>query len=58
MVGTVGQALAGLRPGRTSADQVTLFDSVGIGAQDLAIADLLVRQARAMGVGMDLDLNG
>ncbi|POH62606.1 ornithine cyclodeaminase [Cryobacterium zongtaii] len=58
VVGTIGQVLAGLRPGRTSAEQITLFDSVGIGAQDLAIADLLVREARARGVGVDLDLNG
>jgi alanine dehydrogenase len=58
VVGTVGQVLAGLRPGRSSADQITLFDSVGIGAQDLAIADLLVREARLRGVGMELDLNG
>jgi alanine dehydrogenase len=58
VVGTVGQALAGLRPSRTSADQITLFNSVGIGAQDLAIADLLVREARARGVGVELDLNG
>jgi alanine dehydrogenase len=58
VVGSVGEVLAGLRPGRTSAEQVTLFDSVGIGAQDLAIADLFVREARARGVGVELDLNG
>ncbi|WP_158253857.1 hypothetical protein [Cryobacterium sp. N22] len=58
VVGTVGQVLAGIRPGRASAEQITLFDSVGICAQDLAIADLLVREARARGVGMELDLNG
>ena len=57
VVGTVGQVLAGLRPGRTGAEQITLFDSVGIGAQDLAIADLLVREARARGVGLELDLS-
>ncbi|PPF72911.1 ornithine cyclodeaminase family protein [Pseudoclavibacter sp. Z016] len=58
LVGTLGEVLAGLRPGRTSADEITLFDSVGIGAQDLAIADLLVREARVRGVGIELDLNG
>jgi alanine dehydrogenase len=58
VVGTVGQVLAGHRSGRTSADQITLLDSVGIGAQDLAIADLLVREARLRGIGMELDLNG
>jgi alanine dehydrogenase len=58
VVGSLGQVLAGLRPGRTSDEQVTLFNSVGIGAQDLAIADLLVREARVRGVGVELDLNG
>jgi len=58
VVGTIGEVLAGLRPGRTSAQQITLFDSVGIGAQDLAIADLLVREARARGIGTEFDLAG
>ena len=56
VVGTLGEVLAGVRPGRTSPQQITLFDSVGIGAQDLAIADLLVREARSRGVGIELDL--
>lgn len=58
VVGSIGEVLADLRPGRTSQEQITLFDSVGIGAQDLAIADLLVREARARGVGIEIDLNG
>ena len=56
VVGTLGEVLAGVRPGRTSPQQITLFDSVGIGAQDLAIAYLLVREARSRGVGIELDL--
>ena len=56
VVGTLGEVLAGVRPGRTSPQQITLFDSVGVGAQDLAIADLLVREARSRGVGIELDL--
>jgi alanine dehydrogenase len=58
VIGTIGQVLAGQRRGRASDEEITLFDSVGIGAQDLAIADLLVREARARGVGMCVDLNG
>ncbi|WP_221584950.1 ornithine cyclodeaminase family protein [Microbacterium sp. G2-8] len=58
VVGTVGQVLAGQRRGRGSDAEVTLFDSVGIGAQDLAIADLLVRAARAQGIGHEIDLSG
>lgn len=56
VVGTLGEVLAGVRPGRTSPQQITLFDSVGVGAQDLAIAYLLVREARSRGVGIELDL--
>lgn len=56
VVGALGEVLAGVRPGRTSPQQITLFDSVGVGAQDLAIADLLVREARSRGVGIELDL--
>ena len=37
-VTTLGAVLAGEQPGRTAADQVTLFDSTGLAIQDLAIA--------------------
>jgi ornithine cyclodeaminase/alanine dehydrogenase-like protein (mu-crystallin family) len=56
VVGTIGEVLAGRCRGRTSREEITLFDSVGIGAQDLAIADLLVSAARRAGVGTELDL--
>jgi ornithine cyclodeaminase/alanine dehydrogenase len=36
----LGAVLAGLAPGRTGADEITLFDSVGIAPQDLAFAAL------------------
>ena len=36
----LGDVLAGLAPGRTSADEVTLFNSVGLALQDLAFAAL------------------
>lgn len=55
VVGTIGEVLAGAARGRRDPEEITLFDSVGIGAQDLAIADLLVRAAREQGVGTDLD---
>ena len=34
----IGEVLAGDRPGRTSADEVTMFDSTGLAIQDLAVA--------------------
>lgn len=55
VVGTIGEVLTGAARGRRDGDEITLFDSVGIGAQDLAIADLLVRAARGRGVGAEID---
>lgn len=41
----VGDVLAGRAPGRTSADEVTVFDSSGIALQDLHLAMALLRAA-------------
>jgi len=38
----IGEVLAGLKPGRTSEDETTLFKSVGNAALDLAVAALVV----------------
>ena len=38
----IGEVLAGLKPGRGSDDEVTLFKSVGNAVLDLAVADLVV----------------
>jgi ornithine cyclodeaminase/alanine dehydrogenase-like protein (mu-crystallin family) len=37
----IGEVLAGLKPGRGSGDEVTVFKSVGNAAQDLAVASLV-----------------
>ena len=34
----LGDVLAGLAPGRTSAEEITTFDSTGLAIQDLALA--------------------
>lgn len=34
----IGEVLAGAKPGRTSADEITLYKSLGHAAQDLAVA--------------------
>jgi len=38
----IGEVLAGLKPGRTSEDDITVFKSVGNAVQDLAVASLVV----------------
>jgi alanine dehydrogenase len=54
---TIGEVIAGLVPGRTSADQLTLFDATGLALQDLATAVLATRIAedRHAGVVIGLD---
>lgn len=47
----LGDVIAGLRPGRPSADAVTLADLTGTGVQDTAIAILARDRAKAAGAG-------
>ena len=43
----LGEIVAGTRPGRTGAEQVTLYKSVGVAVQDLAAAALVLTAAEA-----------
>lgn len=52
----LGEVIAGIRPGRTSAKQTTLFESQGMAIQDLIIAAELAKLARARGMGSEVDL--
>ncbi len=45
----LGQIIAGDKPGRTADDQITLYNSVGVAIQDLAIARLIIDRARELG---------
>ena len=42
--------------GRRSADEVTLFKSLGIAIEDLAAAHYIYRQALATGIGASVPL--
>ncbi|MEV0173074.1 ornithine cyclodeaminase family protein [Streptomyces sp. NPDC050803] len=52
----LGAVLTGRVRGRTSDEDITLFDSVGVGIQDLAVARLLIDLARKEGAGTRIDL--
>lgn len=52
----LGEVINGTRPGRTSADQITLFDGTGVGLQDLAVAAAVVELAKAQGVAIEVDV--
>lgn len=52
----LGEIVAGLKQGRQSADQITLFKSVGVAVQDLAAASLVLANAERLGLGLELPL--
>jgi ornithine cyclodeaminase len=47
----LGEVLSGTKPGRTSADEITLFKSLGLAVEDLAAAEYLYRKAKETGAG-------
>lgn len=52
----LGAVINGEHPGRTSNDEITLFDGTGVGLQDLAVASSVVARAVAAGVAIEVDL--
>jgi ornithine cyclodeaminase/alanine dehydrogenase-like protein (mu-crystallin family) len=52
--GELGQVLIGAVAGRTSADEITIFKSLGIAVEDLAAAEYVVRRARETGAGTEV----
>ena len=52
----VGELVEGLKPGRTSADEITLYKSVGVAVQDCAAAALVLQAARERGAGSEIEL--
>lgn len=52
----IGEVINGQHPGRTSADEVTLFDGTGVGLQDLAVADAATRLAIDKGIATEVTL--
>jgi ornithine cyclodeaminase/alanine dehydrogenase len=53
---SLGEILAGTRPGRTDERAITLFDSTGMGLQDVAAAVAIYRRALEAGAGTRLSL--
>ncbi|WP_299405495.1 iminosuccinate reductase BhcD [uncultured Roseobacter sp.] len=45
----IGAVINGDHPGRSTADEITLFDGTGVGLQDLAVASVAAEQAEKQG---------
>jgi ornithine cyclodeaminase/alanine dehydrogenase-like protein (mu-crystallin family) len=52
----LGELVSGVKPGRTSTDQITLYKSVGVAVQDAAAAALVMAAARDRSVGRIIEL--
>ena len=53
---TLGEIVAGIKRGREKDEEVTIFDSTGLAIQDIAVADVVYRKAKEMGVGIEISL--
>lgn len=52
----LGQVVAGIKPGRTSRDEVVIFDSTGTALEDVAAAAVAYEKALGRGAGTLLNL--
>lgn len=51
----IGAAINGTHPGRSGAEEITLFDGTGVGLQDLAVASAIVDLAVERGLATKVD---
>ena len=47
----LGEVVTGMKPGRTSDEEIVIFDSTGTALQDVAVAGLVYERAVSKGVG-------
>ena len=52
----IGAVVNGTHPGRTSPEEITLFDGTGVGLQDLAVAAAAVEAAIAAGIAVEVEV--
>jgi alanine dehydrogenase len=53
IAGEIGEVVTGMKPGRTSDSEITLFDSTGIALQDSATVPVEYERAVTAGVGVE-----
>jgi ornithine cyclodeaminase/alanine dehydrogenase len=52
----LGEIVAGIKPGRTSSDEIIIFDSTGMALQDVITAATVYKKAVDTGIGRIVDL--
>jgi alanine dehydrogenase len=54
----LGEIVCGKKPGRTSTEEITIFDSTGMALQDVASAALVYEKAITVGRGAEISFGG
>jgi ornithine cyclodeaminase/alanine dehydrogenase len=54
--GEIGELISGKITGRTSRDEITVFKSVGVAVQDLALASYAYTKAAGAGIGQEIKI--
>jgi len=52
----IGEIISGRKSGRTSRDEITVFDSTGLAVQDIATDWVVYKKAKKMGKGQEVEL--
>lgn len=52
----IGEVIAGHKPGRASAEEITFFKSVGVSVQDAMAAQIILRNGPSLGLGATIEL--
>jgi alanine dehydrogenase len=52
----LGEVIAGVKKGRESDKDITIFDSTGLAVQDLVTADMVYTKAVELGIGKKVKL--
>jgi alanine dehydrogenase len=52
----IGEIIAGRKAGRTSPEEIIIYDSTGTAVQDVAVAIAVYNAAQRTGAGMRIDL--
>jgi len=58
IVAELGEVLIGTHPGRQAADEITLFESMGLAVEDVAAGYVVYRNALESGAGTPIALGG
>jgi ornithine cyclodeaminase/alanine dehydrogenase-like protein (mu-crystallin family) len=58
IIAEIGEIAAGMKPGRGSDEEITLFESLGLAVEDLASADFLYHAAQSEQAGTWVELGG